>query len=29
VRRTHVRWVVIALIFAITAVNYIDRSAIS
>ena len=27
--RTHFRWVVIGLIFAITVVNYIDRSAIS
>jgi ACS family hexuronate transporter-like MFS transporter len=28
-RPTHFRWLVIALIFAITVVNYIDRSAIS
>lgn len=28
-RRTHFRWIVIALIFFITVVNYIDRSAIS
>lgn len=28
-RSTHFRWLVIALIFAITVVNYIDRSAIS
>lgn len=28
-RRTHFRWIVIALIFLITVVNYIDRSAIA
>lgn len=28
-RRTHFRWIVIGLIFFITVVNYIDRSAIS
>lgn len=28
-RRTHFRWIVVALIFFITVVNYIDRSAIS
>ncbi|MGH8373362.1 MAG: MFS transporter [Gammaproteobacteria bacterium] len=28
-RRTHFRWIVISLIFFITVVNYIDRSAIS
>jgi MFS transporter, ACS family, aldohexuronate transporter len=28
-RATRFRWIVIALIFAITLINYIDRSAIS
>lgn len=28
-QRTHFRWVIIALIFFITVVNYVDRSAIS